>query len=91
MKINFKFRFEWLLSVRAITQKPLAFFLKMKEDFCQQSLAYGTERDPNFSPDFVYDESDYKVLFNFVNLQVGHTFLWFYENDGKTIKCYRQK
>ena len=71
------FRFEWLLAFRAITQKPLEYFLEMKDEFVQHCPTYGTDADPDLKTDFLYDESDYKVLFNFVTLHVTYSHFFY--------------
>ena len=73
------YRYEWLLSLRAISQKPLNFFLNLREKFLNGNFSnttFGTDADSNQGPDFVYDESDYRALFNLVTLDVR--FLWSY-------------
>jgi hypothetical protein len=50
--------------LRAVTQKPLSFFVDRAEDFANHRPAYGTEE--NTPENFVYDSSDYKSIFNLV-------------------------
>jgi hypothetical protein len=59
------FRTEWFLALRAITQKPLQYFLERAEDFSEHQPNYGA--DENTKDDFVYDSADYKSIFNLVS------------------------
>jgi hypothetical protein len=63
-------RFEWLLSFRAVSRKPFGHFLDLKGRMTEGRSTFGTASDPSFGPDFVYDEADDNVLFNFVGLRV---------------------
>ena len=63
------FRTEWILALRAITQKPLQFFLERAQDFAEHQPTYGT--DDKTPPDFVYDSSDFKSIFNLVRFSVS--------------------
>ena len=49
----------------------------MKDEFVQHCPTYGTDADPDLKPDFLYDESDYKVLFNFVTLHVTYSHFFY--------------
>ena len=62
--INFNFRTEWFLALRAITRKPLQYFLDRAQDFAEHQPNYGS--DENTKDDFVYDSADYKSIFNLV-------------------------
>ena len=59
------YRTEWMLALRAITQKPFSYFVEHKGDFESHRPGYGTE--DNVPKDFVFDSSSYKTIFN----QVG--------------------
>lgn len=68
--IIFISRYEWLLSLRAITKNPVQFFNELKKEFTDiaPNPVFGTESDPNLSPNFVYNDMDFRVLLNFVTL-----------------------
>ena len=58
------FRTEWYLALRAITQKPLEYFLERAPDFAEHQPNYGVEEDTKEG--FVYNSADYKSIFNLV-------------------------
>ena len=65
-----------ILSFRAIAQRPKKFFIGFEDKFSTSNVSnrrFGTEADPNFGPDFVYDDTNYEAIFNFVTLDVRVT------------------
>jgi hypothetical protein len=62
-------RTEWILALRAVTQKPLDFFLENAEEFRRHRPDYGTE--PDLPNNFVYESWQYKTIFHQVPTRPG--------------------
>jgi len=67
---------EWFLALRAITQKPLQFFLDIRERLSkdQHNINFGVTEEK----DFVYNSSDYNSLYNLV----GHHEQWDFQSHA---------